>query len=217
MKLNIKNSKKGFTLVEILLVVGFIAIASIGIYVVYQKVDAGGKANTESRNLDTIRAGVKNLYATAGNYAGLVQANVVSAQLVPESMVQPDASLRNTFGGTVTIAPSGTDALGNGGFDITYPNVPTAVCIKLAPNAAAQFDRLLIGSTLIKSPAQQAINPADIVTGCTSAANVNMVFSSYWFVFITNKKLPYGSFFVWLIYSHFFINLYKKDFYEIWY
>ena len=32
MKLNFKKKNKGFTLVEILLVVGFIALASIGIY-----------------------------------------------------------------------------------------------------------------------------------------------------------------------------------------
>ena len=53
------NKKSGFTLVEILLVVGFIALAGIGIYTVYSKVQLSNAALTEGKNLDTIRAGLK--------------------------------------------------------------------------------------------------------------------------------------------------------------
>ena len=53
--------RKGFTLVEILLVVGFIALAGIGIYTVYTKVQMSNAALQEGKNLDTIRAEHKEL------------------------------------------------------------------------------------------------------------------------------------------------------------
>ena len=72
MKFNLRNNKKlGFTLIEILLVVGFIAVAGIGVYTVYGKVQQGQAANSEARNIDTIRAGVKNLFAGASDTTGL--------------------------------------------------------------------------------------------------------------------------------------------------
>ena len=79
--INKKKAARGFTLIEILLVVGFIALAGIGIYVVYNKVQTGNAANTEARNLDTLRAGVKNLYGASVNYAGITPAVLLKAVL----------------------------------------------------------------------------------------------------------------------------------------
>ena len=47
----ITRKRKGFTLVEILLVVGFIALAGIGIYTVYTKVQMSNAALQEGKNL----------------------------------------------------------------------------------------------------------------------------------------------------------------------
>ena len=62
MKMKNLNKKSGFTLVEILLVVGFIALAGIGIYTIYSKVQSSNTALMAGKNLDTIRAGIKSLY-----------------------------------------------------------------------------------------------------------------------------------------------------------
>ena len=67
----ITRKRKGFTLVEILLVVGFIALAGIGIYTVYTKVQMSNAALQEGKNLDTIRAGTKNLFGGTQTYANI--------------------------------------------------------------------------------------------------------------------------------------------------
>lgn len=183
MKLKLGN-KKGFTLVEILLVVGFIAIASIGIYVVYAKVNAGGQANAEARNLDVIRAGIKNLYGANKNYESINAQVVNQAGITPDSMNR-QTTIVNTFGGSVEVAPTSLGAGNNNGFLITYNNVPSDVCAKLAPTAGAQFDTLTVGTENAKQYGQVEVDPAAIARGCnaggqgtTTNNGVTIVFGS---------------------------------------
>lgn len=172
MKLKLGN-KKGFTLVEILLVVGFIAIASIGIYVVYAKVNAGGQANAEARNLDVLRAGIKNLYGANKNYDKITEEVVNQAGITPDAMNR-GKSIINTFGGAVTVKSADMGKGSNNAFEITYENVPPDVCAKLAPTAGAQFDTLTVGSSEAKKYGDNQIDPAMIAAGCNAgAAGVN--------------------------------------------
>jgi cell division protein FtsB len=62
------RKRKGCTPVEILLVVGFIALAGIGTYTTYSKVKTSSTASQEAKNLDTLRIGVKSLFAGNQNY-----------------------------------------------------------------------------------------------------------------------------------------------------
>jgi prepilin-type N-terminal cleavage/methylation domain-containing protein len=55
---NIK-SKKGFSLLELLLVLGIIAALVVAAFIVYPKVQASQRAQAESNNIATIQAGVK--------------------------------------------------------------------------------------------------------------------------------------------------------------
>jgi prepilin-type N-terminal cleavage/methylation domain-containing protein len=67
---NIK-SKKGFSLLELLLVLGIIAALVVAAFIVYPKVQASQRAQAESNNIATIQAGVKALYTSASSFTGL--------------------------------------------------------------------------------------------------------------------------------------------------
>lgn len=187
MKLNKKN--KGFTLIEILLVVGFIALASVGVYKIYSKVQVSNQANAESRNLDLIRAGVKTLYASQTNYGtapNIIDNTMINkARIVPEVMnggVTSGATITNSFGGNVTIAATtlGTGGAANNGFKITYERVPGDICMKLASAAGAQFDQVTVGSDVAKQFGVNTINVANITSGCNgdTGNGVTMIFES---------------------------------------
>ena len=179
-----KKQNKGFTLVEILLVVGFIALAGIGIYTIYAKVQVSNQANTESRNLDTLRAGIKSLYGGSPNFGSITNAVVNNARLTPDSMrtalTAGNADITNTFGGAVVVAPVtlGTGTGANNGFSITYPAVPGAVCSKLVSSAGVQFNQVAVGSTTVKTFGSNV--PMDLVAMSTSCSvdTVSITFSS---------------------------------------
>lgn len=55
-----RKSKKGFSLLELLLVLGIIAALVVAAFIVYPKVQASQRAQAESNNIATIQAGVKH-------------------------------------------------------------------------------------------------------------------------------------------------------------
>ena len=57
-----RKSKKGFSLLELLLTLGVIAGIIIAAFIVFPKVQASQKIDKESRNITAIQAGVKSLY-----------------------------------------------------------------------------------------------------------------------------------------------------------
>lgn len=170
---NLNKSKKGFTLVEILLVVGFIALAGIGIYTVYAKVQMGNAALQEGKNLDTIRAGVKNLYGSSTNYTGIANTILNDARVTPDPMravpyVAADANITNSFGGAVTVAVQNLGAGTNNGFRVTYPSVPGAVCAKLVTGAGSGWDQIRVDATTVKAFGTGTLVVATLATACAA-------------------------------------------------
>jgi prepilin-type N-terminal cleavage/methylation domain-containing protein len=172
MKLKRKTKNRGFTLIEILLVVGFISLAGIGIYTVYSKVQMSNAALTEGKNLDTIKAGVKSLYGGSQNYAGISNTVLNDARITPDSMrpipyVAGSGSITNSFGGAVTVSSVGLNG-SNNGFRITYLQVPGAVCSKLVSGAGTNWDQINVGTTQVKTFGTGNLNIATAATACAS-------------------------------------------------
>lgn len=185
MKFLKRNNKKGFTLVEILLVVGFIALAGIGIYTVYTKVQMSNAALSEGKNLDTIRAGVKNLFGGTQNYASVANAVLNDARVTPDSMraipyVAGATAITNSFGGTVTVAPVALGGGANNGFRVTYPKVPGAVCAKLVTGAGTGWDQITVGTTIVKTFGTGSLDIAQLATRCAgdTGNGIDVVFDS---------------------------------------
>lgn len=172
----LRKGKKGFTLVEILLVVGFIALAGIGIYTVYTKVQMSNAALQEGKNLDTIRAGVKNLFGGSQNYSALSSSSVGNAvlndaRITPDSMraipyVAGDNKIVNSFGGQVGVVKSSLGTGTDNGFSVTYPQVPGAVCAKLVTGAGTGWDQITVGTTVVKTFGTGSLNVATLATQC---------------------------------------------------
>lgn len=182
----LKNKKKGFTLVEILLVVGFIALAGIGIYTVYSKVQNSNAALTESKNLDTLRAGVKNLYGGNSNYAGISNSILNDARITPDSMrkipyQQGDSAINNSFGGSVTVNAGDAGGGTNNIFYFVYKNVPGSVCAKLITGAGAGWDHIVVNSgTVVKQFGTGRLDVGALSSACAqdSGSGVEILLGS---------------------------------------
>lgn len=169
-----RKSAKGNTLIEVLLVVGLVAVFAAGVYYIYNKVVTYISSTSESRNLDAIRAGVKSLYTGQSVYTGVTNTVLNNSRVTPDSMraipyVADDANINNSFGGTVKVDVSqlGSSTLNNG-FYIEYQKVPGAVCPKLVTQAGNGFDQVTVAGTVVKTFGTNSLDIPTLAQKCAT-------------------------------------------------
>ncbi|TCL43328.1 prepilin-type N-terminal cleavage/methylation domain-containing protein [Raoultella planticola] len=180
---NIK-SKKGFSLLELLLVLGIIAALVVAAFIVYPKVQASQRAQAESNNIATIQAGVKALYTSASSFTGLTNTVAVQAKIFPDNMLSGSGSSAtpiNAFKGNVVVASAdtGPSAATGSSFTITYSNVPAAECTKIITAAAGNFYTAGVGTAGNVKAAGEVLDVAKTATQCQNGGNSNtLIFTS---------------------------------------
>lgn len=177
-----KKSKKGFSLLKLLLVLGIIAALVVAAFIVYPKVQASQRAQAESNNIATIQAGVKALYTSASSFTGLTNAVAVQAKIFPDNMLSGAGNAAkpiNTFKGNVTLAAAktGPSSVDGSSFTITYDNVPAAECVKITTAAAGNFYITHVGDKVVKA-AGGTLDVAATAAACSNATNNKLVFTS---------------------------------------
>lgn len=177
------NKSKGFSLIELLLVLGVLAILMVAAFVVYPQVRDRNQANSEVSNLMAAKANLNNLYAsTNGDYTGLTTGVANQARVFPSNMnagkFTASATVSSSWSGGVTVLPSaagtfpnGTAYTANHAFAITYAGVPAGVCLSLVSGAAANFQDVQVGgATVFKAAAAGGtFDPALAAAKCAAA------------------------------------------------
>ncbi len=150
--MKIKN--KAFTLVELLLVVGIIALGSVVAYITLPKVASSMKAHSTTQSINTIYAGVENLYGNRNNYNGLTKASLVASKVISQS--------------TADLPEFDAIPIGND-YYIVYP-IDSTICAKVISNLSASHKNLIVGVTGsgggLPSIGFDAKNPASYAEGC---------------------------------------------------
>ncbi|ECA3699875.1 prepilin-type N-terminal cleavage/methylation domain-containing protein [Salmonella enterica subsp. enterica serovar Muenchen] len=167
-----RKSKKGFSLLELLLVLGIIAALVVAAFIVYPKVQASQRA----------QAGVKALYTSASSFTGLTNTVAVQAKIFPDNMLSGTGNAAkpiNAFKGNVTLAAAATGPSSAAGssFTITYDNVPAAECVKITTAAAGNFYTAKVGSKVVKA-ADGTLDVAATAAACNNATSNTLVFTS---------------------------------------
>ncbi|EDM1757893.1 type IV pilin [Salmonella enterica subsp. diarizonae] len=177
-----RKSKKGFSLLELLLVLGIIAALVVAAFIVYPKVQAAQRAQAESNNIATIQAGVKALYTSASSFTGLTNTVAVQAKIFPENMLSGTGNTVkpiNSFKGDVILAAAATgpSAAAGSSFTITYANVPAAECTKITTATAGNFYIAAVNTKVVK-PAGGVIDVAATTAACNNATSNTIILTS---------------------------------------
>lgn len=176
---SIQRNQSGFSLVEILLVLGIIAILAIAAFIIFPQVQASNRANAEQSNIQTVTAGIKSLYGATRNYDGITEGVVNQARIFPASMNGGNFGLTSpitsSWSAPVTVTPVGTAPARQ--FAITYDAVPSEVCTRLVPGLAQNFEIVTVGTATVKAAGSTAVDPGAVVTACASGAQT-VVFTS---------------------------------------
>lgn len=168
-----KNMNRGYTLVELVVVLAIVMIIIAAIISRQQAVSQSSRVSTESGNLQSIIGKVNSTFAGRTNYSGATTAFLLAQGAFPTSMVS-GATVVNTWNGTVTVAP-GT---ANTSVDITYGGVPSAACIEFVANASKSYRTVTIGATVVKTTAQAEADLSQTQTACTAATTATIIFNA---------------------------------------
>lgn len=124
------NRESGFTLLELLLVIGVAALLLIGGITTYRLVSDGNRTTETTRQLLTIRQEAQTMAQQQGGlYTGIVFDTGTSNTASPlvTGGVMRDLQ-RSPFNGTIAIAPVAADV----NLSVTYDLLPASACTRLA-------------------------------------------------------------------------------------
>ncbi|PJR56544.1 type IV pilin [Klebsiella sp. G-Nf4] len=145
-----RKSQKGFSLLELLLVLGIVAALIVASFIWYPKVRDARYVDIEAKHIGQIYASVRNVYAGQPDYSGLATTAVaIPAQFFPDDMLSKNITWGiSSWGGYVVVdandvSPSGLAA---SSFTISYSDVPDSVCIKLISAVESSFYNIYVSN-----------------------------------------------------------------------
>lgn len=165
---------RGFSLLELLLVVGVGAVLILAGLGAYRLVVEGNAATQGIRQLQTLKQQVQQAYQNDTGYGTSATANLLptlqSMRMLPPDMTPNAAtgavSLRNGFNSTTTVAAGATVAT----FRITFNGVGASACNKMgtafSTTTSADFVGVTIGATILTAP-----TVATLATACANDTN----------------------------------------------
>jgi prepilin-type N-terminal cleavage/methylation domain-containing protein len=129
-QLQLKNRESGFTLLELLLVIGVAALLLIGGIFTYRLVSDGNKATDATRLLLTIRQEAQTEASqNGGKYTGIAFASATSATtspLVTSGVLRDQQS--NPFNGAIIVGPAGAT---DNQLSVEFDNISQSACVRL--------------------------------------------------------------------------------------
>jgi Tfp pilus assembly major pilin PilA len=115
-----------FTLIELLLVVGFIALAAVGVFVITEKVNAKAYAEQMISEIKTVENNIKLKYANESNIGDLDVNKMVKDGFLPQRMSTGNYGKLLINGQIATVKPISGDS-----YTITVPNMDLGQCLYL--------------------------------------------------------------------------------------
>lgn len=175
---NRQEAEKGFSLLELLLVVGVGALLLLAGIATYRLVTQGNNVNDAVRTLTTIKQQTQRAFQGQPNYGTadlvptLVAMNAFPAGVLDTSLTPPQPI--HPWGAPIAIAGNTQT------FTVTFTAVPSDSCIQLANTFNSQdtdFFDLTIGGTTYARGA--VMDPVTITGDCTGAATIDMIWQFY--------------------------------------
>lgn len=168
------RQSRGFSLLELLLVVGVGAVLILAGLSAYRLVAEGNAATQGIRQLQTLKQQVQQAFQNDTGYGASASANLLatvqSMRMLPPDMAPNAAtgavSLRNGFNGTTTVVAGTTVST----FRITFNGVGASACNRMgtvfSTATSSDFVGVTIGATTLTVP-----TVATLATACANTTN----------------------------------------------
>ena len=177
-----KKSKKGFSLLELLLVLSIIAALIVSAFVVYPKVQIMYRVDKIGRVILGAKSAIQELYKGRAEYDRGISSNEVIRIAFPDNVfrVKGTSLPQNDYGGTYSISGQFASTLGSySGFSIDIRSVPSGDCIRLVSNIHGAFQSVSINAvTVFSSNTNVPYNPSVVMEACNKYETATIQFTS---------------------------------------
>lgn len=170
-------SQRGFTLIELIIVVALIALLSSAIANQYQKWQQSNTVKEWSEMTRDLVIAIQSKYSTqpfSTRYSGLTTSKIENE--LPEGMALASGSIPLPWGGNITAAASGiTGGVGTMAARITLTDLPQGVCKSMLRNLEGLASVVLNagGSAIKNSNANDLLDADEIDAVCTPTSASN--------------------------------------------
>lgn len=153
---------RGFSLIEILLVIGVIAVLSLAAFLVFRKVSISANSKTDIQNIHAIVAGMNQTYKSGGPYTGINNAIARQARILPQSMADGHSATSSGF----------TIWSGNPrNYILQFDDMDAEACLKIVPAVELHFPYIAIdngeSNNFAKLPPSILLTTATLINRCT--------------------------------------------------
>lgn len=166
--------QRGFTLIEILIVIAIAAGMLFGIFTVANRIGERSAINEFSSNMNVLAAETSAAFRAQGNFTGVSVPVLLGMRAPPVTMMgggTPPTTIVSPWG-TVEVQAETVASAGDG-VQFTVNAVPAAACSNLVTAAEGAFSRVLIGTGSVKNMTS-VLAPAP-VSGIMSPLNAARV------------------------------------------
>lgn len=167
-----KNVKKGFTLLETILVLATALIIIAGVFRIYYPSNENAKINKAVSDLAVLKTGIENL-VMADRDVDLSNGIVLMSKIAPDTMISNSKLLSPWKGDVVVSKHPGT----KGDFDISYKGLPKSNCVKFIAQASKVFNTISSSAGKKLSEKASVSDVSDFCTGTDDSSE--FVLSTY--------------------------------------
>lgn len=170
-----KIKEKGFSLVEILIVLSIILIISAASFVLYGYVSDNVSAKKESEFLNVMKIDTISSYLTKNSYSDIDNAHLIAYSVPDKNNIKSEDSIVSPAGYSFIATPYSSGR----GFNFKLENVSYDLCIKMLPQISKNF-------TLINTENSNTLTVKDYPDIC-NANMLTLTYSDY-----VSKKIDTG-------------------------
>lgn len=170
----LKNSKlKGFSLLELMLVLGIIAALIVAAFMIFPKIENSRKANEEVKSIITIKNGIIETYSGKAGYDN----GITDSRMISNISPKGNKWNSNEWGGGFSIMAQ----MGDLGFSFVTRAVPQDACIKIVNQLKEQFVRIYVNNTAVVSTSKYyALVPFDMATLTSTCSDKSEIQLDYY-------------------------------------
>lgn len=197
---NLKKNQKGFTLTELVLTVGIIAIASIAIYNKYKSTSVASNVKLQTKDLYSLSNKINSAYQSSNTLATLNNIQAIAGGLVPEELIT-GANIFTRFGTTITLSPSVIGV--TPAYEIQFNNINPQYCGLIGTSSYAnEVDEIYVNGVIQKTSGTTLTNAniTAIMTACNGAATLSfrnrMSYNSADSIYIQNRTVQTNKYYI---------------------